>query len=218
MRQSEQLNELFSALCAVQGELRTVAMDSTNPHYRSSYASLESVVQTVNPVLSRHGLCLSQWVDGEALVSILGHKGGQWIASDYPIRPVKQDPQGVGSAITYARRYSAMSILGLAPEDDDGTAASTASKGKLRTEDKAPEQPKADTPAETSGNRRARMLAKVRDLANELDSIAEVGAARKVMMDTLKRTSDVATLNESELEQYGKVLKAKVDSIGKAAA
>lgn len=126
---SEALNELAAALVAAQAEFPTVGKDSTNPFFKSKYADLATVVKTASPILSKHGLAVSQHVSasegGSVLTTYLLHSSGQYIAHDMPLLLPKQDPQGQGSAITYARRYSYMAVLGLvADEDDDANKAS----------------------------------------------------------------------------------------------
>lgn len=148
MHKSETLAELFSALSAVHGKIKGVGTDKANTHFGSRYASLAAIIEAVNPVLAAHGLCLLQFIDGDHLRTILGHKSGEWLAADYPIRAEKATPQGVGSAITYARRYSALAVLNLAPEDeldDDGEAAEGRTK-KAAPKPK-PAGVKADFPA-----------------------------------------------------------------------
>jgi hypothetical protein len=127
MNKSEQINELATALSKFQGEIRTVGFDSSNPFFKSKYASLAALVKIASPVLSKYGLAVSQIMETEsAVTTILMHSSGQWISSIISLKPVKDDPQGNGSAITYMRRYSYASILGLvSDEDDDGNAAST---------------------------------------------------------------------------------------------
>lgn len=108
----------------------TALKDSTNPHFRSSYADLLSVWRAANPALVANDIAVSQLCepsDDGALVSvttILMHKSGQWISGTVTMRPTKADPQGIGSAITYARRYALAASVGVCPEDDDGNAAS----------------------------------------------------------------------------------------------
>ncbi|BCW78305.1 ERF family protein [Arthrobacter sp. NicSoilC5] len=126
---SEQLNDLAKALVAAQGEFPTVAKDSNNPFFKSKYAALPEVMKAAGPVLTKHGLAVSQFVTHEGsesqLQTYLLHESGQFITHAMPLLLTKQDAQGQGSAITYARRYSYMAVLGLvADEDDDGNAAS----------------------------------------------------------------------------------------------
>lgn len=129
MKSSETLGQISPALVAALSELRGVAKDSKNPHFRNDYASLEAVTETARPVLAAHGLAfmqgLGEYVGGAMTVSTrILHESGEWIESDFQMPVAKSDPQGTASASTYARRYSLMGILGLPAVDDDGEAAS----------------------------------------------------------------------------------------------
>ncbi|MCE9567644.1 MAG: ERF family protein [Planctomycetes bacterium] len=134
MQQSEQINELAEALAKAQGKMQNAKKDSTNPHFKSNYADLAAIVTALRIPLSENSLTYVQTtlVDeagNVTLVTTLAHKSGQWVRSYYPVRPVQANPQGFGSALTYARRYSLAAIAGVAAEneDDDGNAASAGS-------------------------------------------------------------------------------------------
>lgn len=147
---SEQLESLAAALAEAQAEFPAIAKDANNPFFKSKYADLSSVVQTASPILTKHGLSISQFIgisDGgqDVLTTYLLHKSGQFIADTMKLHLGKQDAQGQGSATTYARRYSYMAVLGLvADEDDDGNAASGKTQPKStppKSTTKAPEPP-----------------------------------------------------------------------------
>lgn len=126
--QSEQVNELFLALSKAQGEMMPAIKDSKNPFFKSNFADLKSVWSACREPLSKNGLCVSQSIMVEAgvnvLVTVLGHKSGQWIKSVAPIIVVKLDAQSFGSAITYQRRYALSALVGIyTDEDDDGETA-----------------------------------------------------------------------------------------------
>jgi hypothetical protein len=128
MKTSETQARLASALVKALSEMTGAAKDSKNPHFKNSYASLESVIDAARPVLAAHGLAfmqgLGEYVNGAMTVSTrIIHESGEWIESDFQMPVGKPDPQGTASASTYARRYSLMSILGLPAVDDDGEAA-----------------------------------------------------------------------------------------------
>ena len=126
---SENLADLAAALCAVQGELKPAIKQADNPFFKSKYVDLPGVWEAIRPLLAKNGLSVAQTFtvsqDGPTIVTTLLHKSGQWISSDLFLRPAKSDPQGVGSAITYGRRYALAAMVGVvADEDDDGNAAS----------------------------------------------------------------------------------------------
>jgi hypothetical protein len=125
------INELVKALIAAQKEFAPLAKSAENPHFKNKFVPLNEVIESVLPVLNKNGLAVSQLpttldTGAPALTTTLMHESGQSLSSTMPLLVAKQDPQGQGSAITYARRYALMSILGLVgDEDDDGNAASS---------------------------------------------------------------------------------------------
>jgi hypothetical protein len=123
MQMSPEINELAEALGKAQIQFKVAKRCSENPFFKSSYADLASVYEAVREGLAANGLAISQWPTGGGVETILMHRSGQWIR-DFCGMPAKdQSPQAIGSAITYARRYSLMAILGIPAEDDDGEGA-----------------------------------------------------------------------------------------------
>jgi len=127
VNRSESIKELAPALVRAQGEIKAALKDSTNPHFRSKYADLSSVVEAVKAPLLKHGIAFLQGVhdaeNGVAVETVLLHSSGEWISSTLRIPAGKQDAQGYGSAITYGRRYGLQAMCGVPAEDDDGNAA-----------------------------------------------------------------------------------------------
>ena len=124
--QSESINELAAALVAAQGEFSAVARGGVNPFFNSRYVKLSDAMESAGPVLAKNGLAVTQFVsEDDTLTTYLLHASGQFIAQRAPLHLTKDDPQAMGSAITYQRRYAYMSCLGLvADDDDDGNAGS----------------------------------------------------------------------------------------------
>ena len=123
------LTNIIAALCKAQAAMGKALKDSENPHFRSKYADLESVVEAVRKPLSENGLAFMQIFhdceNGVGVETVLYHTSGEFLSGGVlRIPATKQDAQGYGSAITYARRYSLQTACGVAPEDDDGNAAS----------------------------------------------------------------------------------------------
>lgn len=160
---SESIGALAKALAAAQLEIRGAEKDSKNPFFKSTYADLHSVWEACHYALNNCGLSVTQVCDtrdssgeikktftqnsGEraeisdtpdpkvVLITILMHESGEYISSTYPVIPIKKDPQGLGSALTYARRYSLAAICGVcAIEDDDGNAASDRQQQKAQAQ------------------------------------------------------------------------------------
>ena len=129
MQMSESKENILPALVAAQAAIGSrVAKDAKNPHFRSDYATLQQVLGQITPHLHEHGLWLTQDVRGAQggveVITHIVHSSGEWAEFEPLYVPAgKNDAQGYGSAITYARRYALMPIFGLAPADDDGNAA-----------------------------------------------------------------------------------------------
>ena len=126
METSPTTKELTAALCQFQSAQIKVAKTGKNPAFKSAYATLPQVLDAVLPTLTESGLCFVQFPDGEALTTRLLHVSGEWMQASYTLKPAQNTPQASGSALTYARRYALLAILGLGTEDDDGQAASQA--------------------------------------------------------------------------------------------
>lgn len=118
---------MIAALIKAQGAFKPAVKDAVNPHFKSRYVTLQAVIDAVLPALHANGFALVQATsveDGKTILrTTLAHVSGESVCSFYPVHPVKADPQGEGSALTYARRYALMALCGIAPEDDDGNAA-----------------------------------------------------------------------------------------------
>jgi hypothetical protein len=138
-RRSTEIHELFTALAKAQGVFSGAEKAATGNF--GKYATLDSVLEATKQGREQNSLALIQFPsngDGNSVTvtTLLGHSSGQWLESTLSCAPTKFDAQGVGSVVTYLRKYSAMAILGVAPEDDDGAAASIqqpATKGATRT-------------------------------------------------------------------------------------
>ena len=123
------MKQIASALVKAQREFGPALKTSRNPHFKSKYADLSAVVEAVIDGLNNNGIALIQQTheceSGVIVETLLIHESGEQISGGRLHVPAsKQDAQGYGSALTYARRYSLMATTGIAPEDDDGNAAS----------------------------------------------------------------------------------------------
>jgi hypothetical protein len=158
VRRSAAIGALAAAMAKAQAELRNPPKDSVNPHFKSRYADLATVRDAVVPVLAKNGLAVMQFPceldDAPALTTVLAHASGEWYETTMKLRPLKNDPQGVGSALTYGRRYALQAIAGVAADDDDddGHAASQPPR-QQQAPASAPvkEQPKADAALPANG-------------------------------------------------------------------
>ena len=127
MQKSESIADIAKSLSKAQGEIENASKSSVNPHFKSKYADLAEVLNTVRPVFSANGLSFVQmpsFSDGVASVeTMMMHESGEWISEKASAPVGKQDAQGVGSVITYLRRYSLAAFAGIAQEDDDANAS-----------------------------------------------------------------------------------------------
>ena len=148
--QSENIGDLAAALAKAQAEVGTVHKDSANPYFKSNYASLAAVWEATRPILSKHQLSVVQMPShdesGYYVETQLMHSSGQWIRSRTYMKPAKDDPQGIGSLISYARRYALQAVTMICPEDDDGEAA----MGRNAPAQKPAESPKPVQKVETT--------------------------------------------------------------------
>lgn len=151
MKTSDTITQIAPALVAAQAALRPIGKDGKNPAFRSTYATLDAIMEGVRPVLAANGLAVMQSVtlpetnqDGKlvgiTVETLLLHTSGEWMTSYTPIPVAKADAHGLGSAISYGRRYGLQTALALQTgDDDDGNAAVTQTHRPAKT--KAAPQP-----------------------------------------------------------------------------
>jgi hypothetical protein len=130
---SASIAKLAAALAKAQGEIEGASKDKTNPHFKSAYADLASVWDACRAALSKNEIAVIQTpsADGSKVTveTILAHSSGEWISDQLTMTAQDARPQAIGSCITYARRYALSAMVGVAPEDDDGNAASGRTNG-----------------------------------------------------------------------------------------
>ena len=183
---------LFAALALAQAEVENATKGSVNPHFKSRYADLAEVLNTVRPVFAKHGIAIIQSTGfSDGLVSVttaLVHKEGGYVTSVASCTPAKVDAQGVGAATTYLRRYSLAAATGVAQEDDDGQSA--------------------------AHNRPAPVAAPAKPSNALLDVLAatEDATSEDVLRNLYKATE---TLNEHERNEARKAIVQKRQSISK---
>lgn len=215
------MKELATALAKAQAEIKTALKDSKNPHFKSSYADLTSVWDACRQALTANGLSVIQKTDfseGEVwLETILLHASGEQIAGRYPLRPQQQTPQGFGSALTYARRYSLAAMVGVvADEDDDGNAASAPRHETIRPVD--PPQTMAGRKHEAEGVRAGR------EWANESIAFLKTVKTREAFgkwyddADTAKRRKFVERAIPEDSAALEKAINAASDRLNTLAA
>ena len=132
MLMSASIKELAAALAKAQGEIEAAAKNKRNSHFGSLYADLASVQDACRAPLARHGIAVVQSPSAEGtrvtVTTLLAHSSGEWISGELSVAARDAGPQAAGSAITYARRYGLAALVGVAPDDDDGHAAESATR------------------------------------------------------------------------------------------
>lgn len=193
MKTSEQINELATALASAQAEMKNATLNKINPHFKSKYADLAGIRDTVTPALTKHGLAIVQGTDtvesGIVVVTRLLHKSGQWMESRFPIAYDK--PQTMGSAYTYARRYSLSAMCAIsADEDDDANAANEKPVAPVKKNITPHEEPLQNTGPQLLTRDEARKLYKA--LCEEL-----------VKLPTVREVSQWEKAKELEIAKLG---------------
>lgn len=146
--QSQEIGKLAEALAKSQMQIKGAKEDSKNPFFKSDYADLTSVWKACKSALTENGIAVCQTMDVDndkiILITTLLHSSGQWIKSRLPVILTKNDPQTLGSSLTYSRRYALAAIAGVCPigEDDDAEEAMTTSREEAKTKTKSVESKK----------------------------------------------------------------------------
>jgi hypothetical protein len=150
MNKSESITALTKALNMFQGKLTAVKKDAINPFFKSKYATLDTIWETIRKPLSENGLAITQTMgvqDGKSVLeTTLYHTSGEWISGTQLVNPVKDDPQSLGSAISYARRYSLSAILGIVSDEDDDANIATKPATKQESKPQKSVSPAVETP------------------------------------------------------------------------
>ena len=139
MKTSNEINELAAAMAIAQGQMGAAYKNSSNPHFKSSFADLASISDVIKQPLSDNGLSVVQFPinneQGVAITTRVMHKSGQWIEESFGIKPVKAGPQEYGSLISYFRRYALAAIFAIPQTDDDANAMQLAAEAPKKPVD-----------------------------------------------------------------------------------
>lgn len=199
--------KICAALVKAHADIRAIGKDAINPHFKNRYASLDTILETVRPILATHGLAVTQssemLMEGKALNvhTVLLHESGEWLGSSAFVPIAKQDAQGAGGALTYGRRYSLSALLALATdEDDDGNAASRAAKPQREA------RPARSEPAPTAPPARSKALAEL----YPIDKWTGLAMNRPMTFGTTKGKT-LAEHSADELRKLEKWIKEKND-------
>jgi hypothetical protein len=142
MKTSESIKEIAVALHKFHGLMGKVGKDATNPHFKNKYASLSNIIEATTPYLNAVGLSIIQLPCESGLETMLLHTSGEYISS-VSLTPCKDasNPQALGSALTYARRYALGAVLSLNIDEDDDAQRATVAQPKAKSE-LTPQHPK----------------------------------------------------------------------------
>lgn len=201
---SDQINEIAAALAKAQGSMDNASKDRSNPAFKSKYADLASVRDAVIGPLTAAGIAVIQapstTAEGVVVETRFVHSSGQWLSCSVGATPRAYDPQSVGSAITYLRRYGLMALASIAPEDDDGNAASGAPMQRTEPAPRWQERAPAPTPAPKrwSDNERKSFCAELDKLGLTYNDVAgwceSVGKPRPSEMEPSQRSAVLSAL------------------------
>lgn len=199
VRRSPTIAALADAMSKAQAKIKGASKDKTNPHFKNDYADLASVWDACRQALTDNGIAVIQPPSAHGpkvtVTTMLVHKSGEWIEADLEMTAQQNTPQGIGSCITYARRYGLAAMVGVAPEDDDGNAASQGSNAKPTAVKKAKEMPKG-----------------YQDWVTDLEAVAAEGteALQKAWKASSAENRDFMT---SETPQSWNAIKAKAAKV-----
>lgn len=145
------MQKISAALVKAQKEFGPALKCSSNPHFKTRYADLAACIEAVVDALNNNGIALVQTPHlderGVTVETLFVHESGEVLSGGkLHVPAAKQDPQGFGSALTYARRYGLMAACGIAPEDDDGNAATKATQQQRQPAQQKPAAKQPDTP------------------------------------------------------------------------
>ncbi len=232
------MKAISTALVQAQKEFGPALKTSTNPHFRSRYADLSACVEAVIDALNNNGIALIQKCHesdtGVNVETLLLHESGESLSCGVLHVPAsKQDPQGYGSALTYARRYSLMAACGIAPEDDDGNAASRTARNPLDSIPKVPPVPTAmpakkvdlnsikedipdsseNTTLPTPGSVRLQIPGKdavncknIEEFISQYNTVADkVANSKLALADKQKKLLEFNTLNKDTIEMLSPI-------------
>ena len=189
------MKNIASAFVKAQKEFGPALKTNTNPHFKSKYADLSACVEAVIDALNNNGIGLIQQchesANGVIVETMFIHESGETLScGNLHVPAAKQDPQGYGSALTYARRYSLMAACGIAPEDDDGNAGSKAKQDAHRNE------------------ARDNWIA---DQYAAIDTAATAGELKRIVADAL-----AAATSENDADAIDKINKRAAAKVAKA--
>jgi hypothetical protein len=204
LNKSDSVGKLAAALSKAQGAIKGADKNAKNPHFKSSYANLESVWIACRQALVDNELAVSQLPTGEGqtigMETVLMHSSGEWMSSTFFVTARDASPQAVGSALTYLRRYGLAAIVGVAPSDEDDDAeAAQPTRAQARPVAVGKPQPVASD--DGSWKCGAALQRTILDLEVQCQDVGIYKTVRD-RLETTFHTRNPASLNEEEAARY----------------
>lgn len=214
VNKSEQINELAKGLAKFREQLKQPLKDANNPFFKSKYVPLENVAEVIDEALKGTGVTYVQVpVNGESgmvgVATTILHSSGQWI--EFPaflLKPDKANPQGYGSSITYARRYSLSSVFGITSDNDDDGNAASGNINKMQGQ-------RANQGRTISEPTKAEAIQKMKDLKKSIAEIKET--TQKQVDEWLFSYMNIKNINEiTDMDGWSKAVKYLITLESKA--
>ncbi len=196
MQHTDDIKDLVASLAKAQGTIKAAKFNKKNPHFKSNYADFNSCMDACRQSLSENGLAISQSCElineRYYIETMLSHISGQWIKSLLPIYLSKMDNQGVGSAVTYGKRYALCALLGLVADQDDDDAEYEQDRDK---ENKKEEPKKVEEPKKILGTK----LRVLKDIEERLDK--ENKERFNIWIKSCYKVDDISEIQDQYFEK-----------------
>lgn len=205
MKTSESITNIAKALVSFGNAMPKVPKDKVNPHFKSKYASLSIMIEKATPILAANKLAIVQQIDGDCMTTTLLHESGEFITATAAMPCANpSNPQAMGSAITYARRYAYGSILSLdIDDDDDANAATTSAPVQKQT---APSKPTVQKSLQVPKGERII----VEDADELFEKIAKAVAEGKA---TIQQAIDKYSISEAVEDSLKEKIQARTEIV-----
>lgn len=203
--QSTEIGEWAKAMLEFHNQLRPIAKDGKSAF--NKYTTLDTILDTVRPILYENGLFLMQEIHGQELMTTIFHKSGQYRTSIASMSVMWSSAGGAneiqkfGGSISYYRRYAACAMLGISTRDDDDGNSHPKQQQRPQQKQPAPAQKAAPAPAQNMDAEKAKAIARMKKLIGEIGPTAEVGTLIMQGLYGVANSKEVATLKTSAIEQ-----------------
>ena len=206
---SDSITNLATALAKAQAEIRPAIFDSTNPHFRSKYASLTAVMEACREALSKNQIAVVQGaavVDGAvAVTTLLLHASGEYISDELTMPFAQATPQQIGSSLSYCRRYSLASLVGITADDDDAEEAMpkpAAVSSDFAKDVKITPAKETDPQTRQSSNSQEVPASNKTEVAKSRESKSKRATARAALIKEIFNTSNQLGMNITNLKEF----------------